>query len=173
MNRSQLKTHSIKIIQWNCFKMTQTRLAEFKIFLNSFKPDLVSIQEIKMNQEEGNIFLRFDGYVTYFRPRLKNPEFGGGTALLVLDSICHEVIGGFDNNIDHVGVRIETNELCFNLVSLYAPSNSLKIELFERYSELGPELFLMGDLNTKTRSLGCRTLDSNGRLKFLSFGFLF
>ena len=72
METSTLKIHSLKIIQWNCFKLTQTRLVEFKIFLNSFQPDLVSIQEIKMNQEEENLFLRFDGYLTYYRPRQKN-----------------------------------------------------------------------------------------------------
>ena len=55
----------LKLVQWNCFKMTQARLLEFKLFLDQFQPDLVSIQEIKMNQEQTNLFLRFDGYKVY------------------------------------------------------------------------------------------------------------
>ena len=68
----------MKIIQWNCFKMTQARLVEFKLFLELYKPCLVSIQEVKMNQEEVNLSLRFDGYVVHYKPREINPEFGGG-----------------------------------------------------------------------------------------------
>ena len=49
--------------------MTQTRLVDFKIFLNSEKPVSVSIQEFKMNQEEGHLYLRFDGYVTSYKAR--------------------------------------------------------------------------------------------------------
>ena len=82
-----------------------------------------------------------------------------------MDSIRHSVIGGFDNDSDHVGVKIETNDLCFNLVSLYTPSNTLKLKTIEKYSELGPDLFLLGDLNAKTKqTLGCKTLDSNERV---------
>ena len=155
--------HSLKIIHWNCFKMTQTRLIEFKIFLNSEKPDIVSIQEIKMNQEEGHLYLRFDGYVTSYKARERNPEFGGGTAILVADSVAHMVIG-LEKNLDHVGVRIETNDFCFSLISLYAPSNTLNFDTIRKYCELGSELFLMGDLNAKTKTLGCKSLDKNGRV---------
>ncbi len=52
----------LKIIHWNCFKMTKTRLYEFKLFLELFQPDIISVQEIKMDQEQSNLFLRFDGY---------------------------------------------------------------------------------------------------------------
>ena len=38
----------LKIIHWNCFRMTKTRLYEFKLFLELFQPDIVSVQEIKI-----------------------------------------------------------------------------------------------------------------------------
>ncbi len=124
--------HSLKIIHWNCFKKIQTRLIEFKIFLNSEKPDILKED---MTQEEGLLYLRFDGYVTSYNTRERNPEFDGGTAILVLDSVAHMVIG-LEKNLDHVGVRIETNDFCFSLISLYAPS----------------------------KTLGCKSLDKNGRV---------
>ena len=131
-----MNAFSMKIIQWNCFKMTQSRLVEFKIFLDSFKPDIVSIQEIKMNQEEANFFLRFDGYVVYYKSRDKNPEFGGGSAIIVENSIAHVAIEGLDKGLDHVGIKVEANDVCFNLVSLYAPSNTLKADTIELKSIL-------------------------------------
>ena len=157
----------LKIVQWNCFKMTQARLIEFKLFLEQFQPDIVSLQEVKMNQEQSNLFLRFDGYKVYYKPRSTgDPECGGGTAVIVKETVDHSRITDLDKDSDHVGVKIETVYFCFNLVSLYAPSNSLKKEKILKYKKHGPELFLLGDLNSKTPSLGCRALvsDNNGKV---------
>ena len=157
----------LKVVQWNCFKMTQARLFEFKLFLDHFQPDLVSIQEIKMNQEQANLFLRFDGYKVYYKPRSKgNLECGGGTAIIVKETINHLRISGLDPDLDHVGITIETADFCFNLISLYTPSNSLKKEMFLKYKKFGQDIFILGDLNSKTPTLGCRALisDSNGKV---------
>ena len=142
-------------------------LYEFKLFLEHFQPDIVSVQEIKMNQEQSNLFLRFDGYKVYYKPRKNgDPECGGGTAIIVKDSVNHSPIAGLDKDLDHVGIKIETSDFCFNLFSLYAPSNSLKKETILSYIKHGPDLFLLGDLNSKSPSLGCRALvsDSNGKI---------
>jgi hypothetical protein len=47
-----------------------------------------------------------------------------------------------------------------------SPSNSLQKETVFKYKKYGPNLFLVGDLNSKTPSLGCRALvsDSNGKV---------
>ena len=79
-----------------------------------------------MNKEQSNLFMRFDGYTVRYKPRNEkygNPEAGGGTAIIVNDSISYkefEVLG--KDLFDHVGIQVETNDLCFNLVSLYALS---------------------------------------------------
>jgi len=157
-----LKLHELKIVQWNCFKLTQARIFELGEFLKEFQPDIISIQEIKMNQEQANLFLRLDGYSVHYRPRNKNADFGGGTAVIVKDSIAHVAIVDLDKDLDHIGVKIVTNDFNFNLVSLYSPLNTLKFETVKKYSELGSELFILGDLNAKTRTIGCRSLDNNG-----------
>ena len=121
-----------------------------------------------MNKEQSNLFMRFDGYTVRYKPRNEkygNPEAGGGIAIIVQDSISYkeiEVLG--KDLLDHVGVKVETNDLSFNLVSLYAPSNTLKVETIKKYSELGQDLFLLGDLNSKTPTVGCRSLDNNGKI---------
>ena len=109
----------LKIVQWNCFKMTQARLFEFKIFLEQIQPDIVSLQEVKMNQEQANLFLRFDGYKVYYKPRSTGDlECGGGTAVIVKETVDHSRITDLDKDPDHVGIKIETVDYCFNLVSL-------------------------------------------------------
>ena len=40
----------------------------------------------------------------------------------------------------------------------------LKFETVKKYSELGQDLFLLGDLNSKTPTVGCRSLDNNGKV---------
>ena len=117
-----------------------------------------------MNQEQANLFLRLDGYSVHYRPRNKNADFGGGTAVIVKDSIAHVAIVDLDKDLDHIGVKIVTNDFNFNLVSLYSPLNTLKFETVKKYSELGSELFILGDLNAKTRTVGCRSLDNNGKV---------
>ena len=71
---------------------------------------------------------------------------------------------GPDKDLDHVDVKIETNEFCFSLISLNAPSNTLNFDTIRKYCELGSDLFLMSDINAKTNTLGCRSLDKNGRV---------
>jgi hypothetical protein len=135
--------------------------------LEQIQPDIVSIQEIKMNKEQANLFLRFDGYKVYYKPRSTgDPECGGGTAVVVKETVDHSQITNLDKDPDHVGIKVETADYRFNLISLYSPSNSLQKETVFKYKKYGPNLFLVGDLNSKTPSLGCRALvsDSNGKV---------
>ena len=101
--------------------MTQARIFELKLFLEEFQPDIMSIQEVKLNQEQANLFLRFDGYNVHYKPRKLNPEYGGGVAIITRDSIANSVIVGLCDKLDNIGVRVETNDICFSLISLYTP----------------------------------------------------
>ena len=66
-------------------------LFELEVFLIKFKPDIMSLQEIKLSSEDANYKLRFDGYSTYHRSRSKNSDKGGGVAVLVNDRINHSI----------------------------------------------------------------------------------
>ncbi|RMZ95282.1 hypothetical protein BpHYR1_046537 [Brachionus plicatilis] len=50
--RPTKKTHSLAIVQWNCFKLTQNRILDLGVFLQDFQPDIMSIQEDKLTQGE-------------------------------------------------------------------------------------------------------------------------
>ena len=54
--------------------------------------DIVSIQEVKMNKEQANVFLSFDGFSTYYKPRKNNPEYWERVAIIIIDTIYHIII---------------------------------------------------------------------------------
>ena len=110
----------LKIVNWNCFKMTEARIFEFKLFLAEFEPDIVSLQEIKLDEEEGNLKLRFDFYSIYYSPRKINSSCGGGVGLLIKNTIQYVEIEGLNNELEIVGIKIETGDLCLNLILITA-----------------------------------------------------
>ena len=114
----------LKIVHWNCFKLDKIKLNELKLFLNEFEPDLISLQEVKLNQEQANLFLRFDSYSVYYKPRERNPTRGGGVAILVNNSLMNTRINGLNNKLEIIGVKIETIDLSFNLISYYEPNGN-------------------------------------------------
>ena len=119
----------------------------------------MSIQELKLDQESANLNLRFDGYTVYYKPRTKNPTKGGGTAVLVKSIIPNSELTSLDNQLDNVGRKIEIKEILFYLISLYASTDTPKFETVRAYSKLDPNLLLLGDLNAKTPTVGCKTFD--------------
>ena len=95
----------LKIVDWNCFKMTEARIFEFKLYLAEFEPDIVSLQEIKLDEEEeeGNLKLRFDCYSIYYSLRKINPSCGGGVGFLIKNTIQYVEIKGLNNELEIIG----------------------------------------------------------------------
>ena len=152
----------LKIIHWNCFKMTQSRLIELTNFLSETKPDIMCLNEVKYSHEEANLFLRFDSYYVYYKPRIKNPSDGGGVAILVRDVIPHtRIMSGLADNLENVGIRVENGSNFLNLIALYSPARTLSFEAVKGYLDLGSELLLLGDLNANSAAIGCKRQDYN------------
>ena len=155
----------IKIAQWNCFKLTTARIVELKNFLNIIKPDIISIQELKLSEERANLHLRVSGYITYVKARKTNPNHGGGVAILIRSEIPHTTITGLDDSLEIIGLKVETNEYCFDFVSLYnPPGRIIPCDFFVKYDSNGVDLILVGDLNSKTKSIGCKSEDASGKV---------
>ncbi len=47
-----MEKYCLRIIQWNCFSLTIARIEELRLFLNEAQPDIMSIQETKLNDEK-------------------------------------------------------------------------------------------------------------------------
>jgi exonuclease III len=123
----------------------------------------VSLQEIKLSKEEANLSLNFQGYSAYIRTRESNPKRGGGVAILIRSEIPHTPILGLDDSLEIVGIRIETNEVRFDFISLYSPpSLVLPYELFSKLETDKTDFVMVGDLNAKSKSIGCKSQDLSG-----------
>ena len=146
--------NNLKIVHWNCFKLTQSRCFELVNFLNIFKPDIISLQELKLTEEEARLCLRIDGYCEYINARNVNPEHGGGVAVLIRSGISHSIISGLDDSLEIIGIKVELNEVGFDFFTLYSPPNQeIPYEFFNSLDNSKSEFVLVGDLNSKTKSL--------------------
>ncbi len=97
--------------------------------------------------------------------RKTNPNHGGGVAILIRSEIPHTSITGLDESLEIIGLKVETNEVCFDFVSLYNPPGSIiPYDLFSKYDSNGVDLILVGDLNSKTKSIGCKSEDASGQV---------
>jgi len=123
----------------------------------------VSLQEIKLSKEEANLCLNFPEYSAYIRTRESNPKRGGGVAILIRSEIPHTTILCLDDSLEIIGIKIESNEVCFDFISLYSPpSMVLPYEFFRKLETEKTEFVLVGDLNAKSKSIGCSNQDSSG-----------
>ena len=128
------ETKKLKIIQWNCFKLTASRLIELEIFLKKFDPDIISLQEIKLNTESANFKLRFSNYSTYVKARDSGSDWGGGIAVLIKNNISHSQIINTDPNIETIGLNVYLPNLTLKFFSYYnPPGKNISREFFENY----------------------------------------
>jgi exonuclease III len=152
----------LKIVHWNCFKLCTDRLAGLALLLDEIQPSIVLLNEIKMNSEQANLFLRYKSYYTYHKCR---NEFGGGVAILIKEGIDHSEINLESLNLEVIGLKIYLDESEFNLVSYYNPPKSaLSSDLFVKMFELNSNFIVAGDLNAKSLSIGCKAPNNNGRI---------
>ena len=58
-----------KIIHWNCFQL-KSRILDLRLVIRELKPLIISLNEIKMNEEEAREQLGgVEGYSSFFRCR--------------------------------------------------------------------------------------------------------
>ena len=79
-------------MHWKFFSLTVPRNFELKQFLVTNKPDLLLIQEIKLDNETANMRLRYESYATFHKVRTINLSSGGGVAILINEKISHTQI---------------------------------------------------------------------------------
>ena len=153
-------SHKLSIFHWNCFNMTSNRAIELAIFLIDFSPSVVLLNEIKLCSENANLLLRFSNYFTYHKCR---NEAGGGVAILVReDAPLSEISINFE--LEGIGLSIQTEKYEFNIITYYnPPSTELSHSFISHFSALGP-LMIAGDLNSKCKSIGCKSTNQNGKI---------
>jgi exonuclease III len=166
MNNKTKTPSYLKVVHWNCFKLNPARLEELRLFLVSTKPDIVSLNELKLNEYECNFYLNFEGYNAVFKTRERNPSCGGGVCLLVRDNIPFGQVTLFDDlglEVVAISTKVDTKNVI--VVSYYnPPDKQVDSNLFQRLDESGSEFMICGDLNSKMKCFGCKQDSGNGEI---------
>ena len=109
------------------------------------------------------MFLNFPGYSAYIKTRALNQNQGGGVAILIRSGIPHSPVSGLDENLELIGLKINFNKIIFDFFSFYSPSSSvIPYELFNNLENNKTKFILVRDLNSKSKSIGCKNQDSSG-----------
>ena len=87
----------LSVAHWNCFKLNKSKIEELRTFLNTQKPDIISLNELKLSEFECNYHLRFDNYQCTYKVRTNNADKGGGVAFLIKTDLIYTNIDLFDD----------------------------------------------------------------------------
>ena len=151
------------IIHWNC-NSVYNKFEEFKIFLIKYNPDIVMLNETKINDfTANNLFNQLSNYKFLHKQRSEK-NGAGGVAILVKAEIQFETCNLFDNlELELIAIKIMVNKKELVVISYYNPPNcKLSEEIFNKLSQAKIPFIMMGDLNSKLKSIGCIQDNSNG-----------
>ena len=144
-------TSKIKIIHWNCFKLNQNKCKEIEHFLNENSPDILCLNEVKLDQNKANYFLNFVNYITLYKPRPINSNYGGGVAMLIRSNLYFIEINIFSNvRLELVEIKIKLAQRDCHILAYYNPPNiELSEAVFKTLSNADFNYVICGDLNSK------------------------
>ena len=164
--------NSITILHWNCFTLSESRFIELSLFISDLQedgtqPDIISLNETKINNELANHRLNLKGYCTIHKGRSKNPLQGGGIALLIKDSIPftqNSKLARLFPDLEFLCITIGTkSNKNINILSYYNPPNSeLNKNLFDSLKTERLDFILVGDLNSKSPLFDAKNRNKNG-----------
>ena len=160
---NQEKHGFLSIVHWNANSL-RNKIEEFKNFVNKFSPDIIVINETKCNNYTAYKFLQIINYKLIHKEREKDIKNGtGGVAIFIKNSLDFEETDIFDDiKLELIAIKIKTiDKKEIFIISYYnATQNELNIELFEKLQD--KKFILCGDLNCKSKGLGCTSDNRNG-----------
>lgn len=158
-----VSNRGIVLVHWNCFHIAN-RIELLKKYMGTKKPDLVMLNEIKLDQQMSNFSLDVPDYITIAKPRKAG---GGGVALLIREDLKYvedRTLDSFGLELLSIKIRINNNDI--RIISMYnPPSSKLNEELFRKIKEDG-SFILGGDLNAKHLEFGCTNNNANGQILY-------
>jgi len=155
-------TECFSIVHWNCNGIDKKAEALGQ-FLEKKKPEIVALNEVKLDQERANYRLRFAGYSMILKARKSNPNQGGGVALLIRNDLDYSVNDLKFSQLEIICIKVKVGNLFINVVTYYN-SQKLNIELFKYLDKLEIDYILIGDLNARSKQFGCVGMNENGKI---------
>ncbi|GFU46373.1 putative RNA-directed DNA polymerase from transposon X-element, partial [Nephila pilipes] len=141
INRNQ----QLRILSWNCNSI-QHKFLEFQDFIKKIEQDIIALQETKLKPAST---LHLPNFTTHRTDRTTHA--GGGTALLVRNSLPHHATPLQTTKIEGTAVTLERrNKTSITIVSAYkSPLKPiLRSELNNLFANRR-DVLVLGDLNAK------------------------
>ncbi|RNA18470.1 RNA-directed DNA polymerase from mobile element jockey-like [Brachionus plicatilis] len=150
MSKKNLKTPVLKIVHWNCNSLSNKKEL-LELLINKYQPDIVMLNEIKLDKQKANSLLNIRDYLSIHKFRISR---GGGVAILI------------KNNVEF-NELVELDSLNFEIIGIKVPppnhKNPLDPSIFEYIEKRFDYFVIGGDLNSKLSSLGNKTNDNDPR----------
>ena len=168
------RINNLKIIAVNANSIiTNERRFNLLQFANKHNPDLILLSETKLNS---NHKITFQDYTLHRQDRI-NATQGGGTAVLIKDSIPHRRLhtSASDNHtaLESLALEIKcNNDTRLIVVSIYAPGHNnpsfltdlTKLLTEINYTDQRNHFILAGDFNARHTNFGDCAINTRGAL---------
>ncbi|GFR00104.1 RNA-directed DNA polymerase from mobile element jockey [Trichonephila clavata] len=155
--QTHLNNTPLRLISWNSNSILPKK-EEFLHFIEINNPDIIALQETFL--KPGHTF-NVANYSIYRNDRTSGA--GGGTAILIKNSIRHHPIDIVTHNSEQTAISIEGTTHHLTICSFYKPpsaSTPATINDLLKIFRNRPRCFILGDFNLKHRSWNP---DGNGR----------
>ncbi|GFW16142.1 nucleic-acid-binding protein from transposon X-element [Trichonephila clavipes] len=141
-----LTTDKLHIVSWNADGI-QHKIQELENYINDNSPDIIALQETNLRP---CIDLNIPNYSTHRNDRLTHR--GGGTAILVKNSIAHHVINIYTTAVNITAIEIEGPTNNTTVCSLYrspsSPINGFIPDLIKIFRNRA-QCIVVGDYNAR------------------------
>lgn len=152
---------------WNA-QGIKSKLIEFFNYIGKNNINVALISETWLRQEHR---MEHPGYKVYRKDRTDRK--GGGVAIVVSNSLSHELLPAFDTKVvEAIGIKITGNQSPINIISAYFPGSRLtsdKLNNFKLDIRLLTSVrnsIIGGDFNAKHRSWNCVKANQAGKIMF-------
>jgi len=112
---------------------------------------------VKLDENRANFFFKFINYTTIYKPRPINSNHGEGVAMLIrsgIDFVETNIFSNLNREIVEIKLKLAQRD-CFILVYYNPPNTELSEVVFKTLSDAKLNYIVCGDLNSKTKSIGC------------------
>jgi len=150
-----------KIYLWNANGI-KSKIDEVVEFLYNYSPEILCINETKLNQDEELIFLKTN---YNFLCKSRNSK-GGGVAILVRKDIKYEETKQLDKfESEHLCIKTNYKNQDLYVITYYnPPSKIIEKNMLEEIEKNFQNYIICGDLNSRSKSFGCNGENQNGSI---------
>ena len=173
-DRNLTQPNNLKITHWNCCGL-YSKIEQLQLFINTNSPDIICLNELKSTSAQANYILSefTDRYNCIYKcrtpKRLNHQRVGGGVAILINKNLEYNrlTIPTQYASVEIVGIELTLERKNLVIYATYnPPQHTLNSNLLKQLLSNNSNTIVIGDLNARSKALGCSGTNRNGRELF-------